>query len=838
MNQILKRFSFLKYFLWLLAVESAWVMVYLIILPRDPKNSLLFGFSGQRLVLIGMMLVMDIVFTILGVLCGKKPGLYQHLSNLIQRPRFFNSALLILSFIWLAALVASQYPLALIDEQFHAYFERLHPILIWLWVVTLETVIFLTYAHFGFHFEQIKLPKSFRTAYFVISGLFALTWVVIAISGLGQTPDPVSWRELGSPLLAWQFWLAILCGCLLFLFEVKFRPKPIGWHLDAFLLLGLYTLALIMWLNQPLQNSYFSPESRPPNNEVYPYSDAIYYNLAAESVTAGEGLYSSSVTPRPYFLTILAYIVEAANGNYGQIIQLQTFLLALLPLALYLLGKQFAGRSVGLAVGMMAVFREVDAILATPDIQLSNSKMIMADLPTLLMMIVFTLLLVDWLKHKRNPLIRAALTGGCLGLVMLFRTQAVILLPFVLAMVWWQQRANHMIWVKQSVIFIAALGLMVSPWIIRNYTLTGQVVFDDPQTQTGLLQSRYQFDEDGTSGIVQTDGSILQALIHQPGKVFQFVANHFLRNEIGTILVTPPQRFIGTWGLLFSETPYWSEPAFNVTVWQGLQLALILACSALGIASAFSRWGLPGLAPLVINLAYTLGNALARNSGGRYNLPVDWIGYFYLAIGIFQIVCWCSLLLGNKSSGMPMEASSTPKTDFVDWKKLSLTAILILLVGAWIPLTEAIFPQKYTRIEAAQLGEVLTDWVVDPNAIQTTATQSDAVILFGRELYPRFYKPGVGEAGSNWVAYAPLDFCRMGFVLIGPDDIAQVIVTLDKPPLYFPNRSDVIVVGIKTTADVKEQPIEYIQAKWIIFKGNPSVIVEGLESPPDKCRLK
>ena len=58
-------------------------------------------------------------------------------------------------------------------------------------------------------------------------------------------------------------------------------------------------------------------------------------------------------------------------------------------------------------------------------------------------------------------------------------------------------------------------------------------------------------------------------------------------------------------------------------------------------------------------------------------------------------------------------------------------------------------------------------------------------LRYGRELFPRFYRPGDGELGSKWAAYAPYDYCRMGFEFIDTDQIGAVVVTLDRPSRVF-----------------------------------------------------
>jgi hypothetical protein len=823
----------------LICLESLATGVYLILLPRDPKNSLIFGFSLQRLLMIAFILAAAVLAGTAIFPSLKHPGFVLHLKSLDRRDGFFIPAAILLPILFGGCFVLTQFPPALIDPRSLAYFERIHPLLVWGWIVGLEGFLAILYARFGLHPDRLAVVRPLLRPFVISFGTALLVWILIALTHSGQTPDAVSWRELGSPLLAWQFWLAVLTGMLLLLagrwLGKKVSNRLPGWSIDAFLMAALYGLTLFLWQSQPLQNSYFSPEPLPPNYQVYPYSDALYYSLSAESVTTGNGLYGWTVTPRPYFLSILAYIFALAKGDIARVVTLQTYLLALIPLALYLLGKILSGRHLGLAVGLLAAFRELDAILSTHAIQLSHSRMIMSDLPTLLVMLAFLVLLVRWLQRSYGSRLGVVLVGGCLGLLLLFRTQAIVLLPFVLLLAWLQYPRPGRTWLRQCGWVLLALVLVISPWLARNYTLTGKVVFDDPTTQTGLLQSRYALDDSDTGGTSQdTGGSILQAVIHQPGAVIGFVLNHFLRNEIGTVFVTPPQPFIGTVDTLLTGTTFWQADTVALDTGQIVQVFLILAGMALGVAVMYRRWKFAGLAPLAVNVAYSLGNGLARNSGGRYNLPVDWVGYFYLAAGILQIFLWLLALIGRPE---PVEEEPAPqKINPWGWRKTVMAGLVLVLVGSFIPLTERVFQQQYQTLNTTQLRDKLKTWNVDPTRATELAANSQTVILFARELYPRFYKLGLGEGGSNWAAYAPLDFCRMGFVTVGSDGIHQVIVTLARPPKNFPSRSDAIVLGQKASAEVNGKPVEYIRAELIVLKGPPPVIVNGLDSPPDTCR--
>ena len=44
------------------------------------------------------------------------------------------------------------------------------------------------------------------------------------------------------------------------------------------------------------------------------------------------------------------------------------------------------------------------------------------------------------------------------------------------------------------------------------------------------------------------------------------------------------------------------------------------------------------LLPLGFNVGYTLATAVGRFSGWRYDLPADWVPYFYFAVGFVELL--------------------------------------------------------------------------------------------------------------------------------------------------------------------------------------------------------
>ena len=54
------------------------------------------------------------------------------------------------------------------------------------------------------------------------------------------------------------------------------------------------------------------------------------------------------------------------------------------------------------------------------------------------------------------------------------------------------------------------------------------------------------------------------------------------------------------------------------------------------------------LVPLSLGVIYGLGSAIARLSGWRYNMPVDWVGIVYYSTGLMQVCFWAAMFFRDR----------------------------------------------------------------------------------------------------------------------------------------------------------------------------------------------
>ncbi|MHC1783289.1 MAG: hypothetical protein AB9891_11160 [Anaerolineaceae bacterium] len=184
--------------------------------------------------------------------------------------------------------------------------------------------------------------------------------------------------------------------------------KPADWKIDLVLFLVFWLGSYALWMSQPVPRSYFTPSPRAPNFEVYPYSDAGFYDYVSQSILIGSGFLNGQIITRPLFAVLLAGFHAVVGQNYNGMVALQTVLLALFPALLFLLGKIIHSREAGIFVGVLAAWREMNLLAATPLTEVSNSKMLLTDSLTGVVFAGLVLWLMWWLKT------RAASRSSCL----------------------------------------------------------------------------------------------------------------------------------------------------------------------------------------------------------------------------------------------------------------------------------------------------------------------------------------------------------------------------------------------------------------------------------------
>ncbi|HEX7555383.1 MAG TPA: hypothetical protein VF338_02070, partial [Leptolinea sp.] len=398
-------------FLWLGGIESLIAAAFLLALPSEASG---FGLSSARLAILAAILLPGGVCFGLAILQARKQ------IRIAELPAVQKAQSLIAIFSLAASAICALIPILLLDlysstgaYYYLAYSQRLSPFLFYLALLFFQTTVFLAFIHNSQIKQLLSNEKPFlKTWALTFGGLLALV-LIICVTRLGLTPDPLGWGAPTVPLLEWQIWLCIVI-CLSFRLAAAtqvFRrvttwktehPVLFGWVIS----LLVWGLAMVLWASQPVPPGFFATPPRAPNFEIYPFSDAAFYDFHAQSMLIGQGFRGDSIPPRPLYILFLTAAHLIAGQDYMRVILLQTALLAFLPVIVFWIGKKLSSSTVGLMASLFIIFREWTSIVSTPfTSDVSNSKLFFADMPAALVISLVLLIMICWLNKPRNLLL-------------------------------------------------------------------------------------------------------------------------------------------------------------------------------------------------------------------------------------------------------------------------------------------------------------------------------------------------------------------------------------------------------------------------------------------------
>jgi hypothetical protein len=703
-------------------------------------------------------------------------------------------------------------------------FERAWPLLAFIILFCLQSTLWLLVQRFGLR----KVDFNARNPALIAFGFLLFVFGFISLTKLGITPDPAYWGESGVPIQGWQLWLALIMAASflpLSLFPFfKCNPRRSNILLGAL----IWALAIGIWLSVPnavLKNSFYFPID-PPANMPLPHSDSAYYDHMAHSLLIGTD-YTGQIPTRPIYIVFLAGLHWLFSENYNLIIIGQTFVLAALPVAFYELGAKLHSRLAGVTVALLAIFREWTSLLISSDTRVSNTKMPLVDNPTLLLILLACLFAFRWLERRDKR--SAFIAGGVFGILLLLRTQAMLILPFIVIVAFLAIRTEKnssqkgLPWLVPLLLFAVGVFVSVAPWLTHNYLRMGKFAFDAP-FQLQVLASQYAYTGNLDFQAVDLENkSLSQILItfalKDPAFVAGFITNHFLATEVGALLALP---LIAPFnGLRAPINLYWT--VFDGTLaWNNiLLLTSYLAFIAVGMGAAWKRWRWAGLLPLAFNLGYAAANGISRFSGWRYDLPADWIAYFYFGLGIAEILFWIARTFGHHPPGVPgwspgqADKPSIGKSEPNFLPRLIPVAASFTLIGFLPWIAESVNPPtRYPISEPAALQAQIAKGqnFISAEEVQAFGGQPEAVTLMGRTLYPRTFGSNNGLTSTNsWPAYALRDYPRLGFKLLN-QDLRDVVFPNKGVPIENVQGYDVILLGCERE--------DFVEARILFFPNN------------------
>jgi 4-amino-4-deoxy-L-arabinose transferase-like glycosyltransferase len=766
---------------YLSALEGAAVIVALLSIPSEGGT-----LSRARLALI------TIAF-LLGIGWIYASSRFSGDLNGLARPRFILLfALLALTFSLLLFLLRYLDP-----GRFLSAYQRLSPLLWYFFAICIQLAVYLLYLYSGFHVQNLSLRRPIYSYALIAVVILLFVYIFVAVTRLGVTFDPAYWGEPGVPLIGWQFGLALIGGLVLLCVGQVVRSH----RLDIALPILIYAMMVAICLSVPLtvlKNSFYMPITSPAQIP-FPYADSAYYDQMAQSLLIGHP-YQGVIPTRPLYILFLTILHMLFGQDYQLILVGQTFVLAIIPVLLYYLGKKLHSRSAGLVIALFFIFREFTSLLISSQTRVTNTKMILVDLPTLLLLLLACLFVFRWLERKE--LIGAFAAGGAFGLLLLLRAQSLFILPFIILIAFlvlgWRNRSFY----RHTLLFMVGVAISVLPWLTHNYLLTGAFAFD-AAFENKLLVSQYVYQGNAAIQNLNVEGMslprmLIEFALRDPQHVFGFITNHFLATQVNGLLALPLiERYDG---LLAPVNLYWMNFEGHLTWYNALLLIVYLVVISIGFGAAWKRWRWLGVLPLMFSIGYALATAASRFSSWRYDYPADWIWYFHFGIGSAEILSQLAVLFGARHemvfiahdhSAVTSRSSAVPKSVAL--------ALLFVLIGASPWMITKLSAPRYADQSVEHLESQILSLYNAPTKEEITEFTSQPNTFFeaGRFLYPRFFRKNTGLSSANpSPAFAVRDYPRLGFLLLNQKSTPAVLPT-EQMFASVPHGADVIVLGCK-----------------------------------------
>jgi hypothetical protein len=312
---------------------------------------------------------------------------------------------------------------------------------------------------------------------------------------------------------------------------------------------------------------------------------------------------------------------------------------------------------------------------------------------------------------------------------------------------------------------------------------------------------------------------VISYVQQNPDTTTNFILTHLMNSVVQTVLGLPIShpitlstiKFLGhksvsqLWLDCCSLEDYerkfqfWSKWDGRLPLISIIPISFNLTLVAIGISSAWRKQKFTSLIPIAAAIGYYMINALVRNSGGRYIIPVNWVAFFYFSIGLAKATSWGISSFKPKAWRIMFSEEvqiDTKTTTFPILNKSNLgIATIILIIGCTLPLLEIAIPQKYApsvienRINKFFQEEQQGIRDTEKDYLETFI-ENGGRVLQGLALYPRYHKPY--QMGSVWSIYQERSYSHIDFYLSSPYDTGVVLVLVNEPN-YFPSASNVIV---------------------------------------------
>jgi hypothetical protein len=598
-------------------------------------------------------------------------------------------------------------------------------------------------------------------------------------------------------------------------------------HSDILISMILWICAVILWTSIPIAESGVLDITNSPVKSIYPISDGFFYDKEAYSlILSGEFLENTTHVMYSFFLMILHRLV---GFDIIAVIKLQIIILSLTPVVIYHLTKLMSTRFAGVLVGALYIVRESNSLHLSGSVDGALVNQLMTENLAILGLLTFFVFFVLWIQSSENRSIYPYLAGGVMGITLLIRAEFLAVLMAVCLGAIFLFRNDKFTWIKGIMRIWLVVLVIITPWMIRNYSKTGYFTLD----KIGFIQRRViQFLDDIPiikSAIIQNDNRIdyyNENRVAPRSTSFKPIGNHIASSSWQSILYLPsnhqplytiasfiPYRMNG----MDQQTPIFSKAYIERYVrtqpyywydWNGeiksrsiIPILTTLLLISIGLVSIFKERKYSILLLLFAHLSNILILTLAGFSGGRLIKTTDWVILILYGIGLSELILSLKvLIIPDKEKPIILEDNHNRRISDTRRIQFHLALSLLFIIFGLSPVfVEYFSTNQYsvdsltTRIDTIQRGDISSLSQLDYMYADEISTNPEQP-LFGKALYVRYFNKNESLPDDRKGTIPDSDYSRVDFYLVGTQNI-WISLPVDNTIQPIPNYSDVIVYG-------------------------------------------
>lgn len=375
------------------------------------------------------------------------------------------------------------------------------------------------------------------------------------------------------------------------------------------------------------------------SSEDIPAADAANYDRLGLVLSEGRGYVNENGTPHshcpPFYPFFLSLIYRIFGHSYLAVRIIQSIIGALICIFIYLTAKKVCSARAGLWSAFISV-------VYPPFIK--SSEILLTELfyTFLLVLIIFYLLEIQ----EGAGLKKCAILGLLLGVSLLTRPVMLLFPFFIIPVFIYSNREDFSRILKKYSVVLLFFGMIVLPWVARNYIIYHKVVL--VSTHGGVTFYSSYCPPGGIFGKLATEDD---PVIAEASKITSpILASDFLTKKTISFILNNPRKVLA---LEFEKVLYlWAPFDWEIVGgrWFNFIYVTMLPFFAIGCLFAFKR--LKIFYPILLPIIYIQLMSLIFYGSPRFRLPTEPYLFILAVIGAMIVVRHISGKKGIKHEGI------------------------------------------------------------------------------------------------------------------------------------------------------------------------------------------